>query len=411
MGKIADSKLAEEGKKNFLWAKDHMSTLARLAEKNVGRKPLEGLVVGVCLHVTKETSVLIDALVRAGANVKLAAANPLSTQDDIAAYLSTMAEVWAWRGESGAEYNWCIDQVIRQGPQIIIDDGADLHVDAHLKELKTPFGGCEETTTGVVRLMALSKEGRLRYPIIAINNAKTKHLFDNRYGTGQSTFDGILRATALLIAGKQVVVVGYGWVGKGVAMRAAGLGASVTVVEVDPIKALEARFDGFAVTNIRDAAEKGGDIFIACTGQKGVIPYSAIQLMKDGVIIANVGHFNVEIETERLLEHAKSVEEVRPNVDRVVLGDGKKVYLLAKGRIVNIVAAEGHPPEVMQMSFANQFMSALYIAQNHPRLEKRIYDVPEEIEEQVANATLDSLGVKIDRPTSEQLKYAESWQL
>jgi adenosylhomocysteinase len=410
LGKIADPTLADKGEKSFLWARNHMIALEKLSEKYIKSKPLDGVTVGVCLHVTKETSVLIDSLVRAGGHVKLAAANPLSTQDDIAAFLSTKAEVWAWRGETAEEYEWCIQQVLKQRPQVLIDDGADLHVAAHLSHAEGIVGGCEETTTGVVRLVALAKGGRLGYPIIAINNAKTKHLFDNRYGTGQSTFDGILRATSLLMAGKKIVVVGYGWVGKGVAKRAAGLGANVTVVEIDPIKALEAHLDGFLVSNIGQAS-LFGDIFITCTGQKGVVPYSAIETMRDGAILANAGHFDVEIDTKALLENATSVEEVRANVDQVVLPGGKKVYLLGKGRIINLVAAEGHPPEVMQMSFANQLMSAIYVHENSARLEKGVLDVPEEIENQVALATLESLEISIDRATAEQLEYAKNWEI
>ena len=408
--KIANPKLADEGKKNFVWAKNHMGALSKLTEKHAPKKPLDGVVVGVCLHVTKETSVLIDSLVQAGAEVKLAAANPLSTQDDIAAYLASEADVWAWRGETSKEYAWCIDQVLRQKPEVIIDDGADLHVAANTNKAKTIVGGCEETTTGVVRLRALESEGKLLYPVVAINNAKTKHLFDNRYGTGQSTFDGILRATALLVAGKRVVVVGYGWVGKGVALRGRGLGANVTVVEVDPIKAVEAHLDGFDVKSIEDAAATG-DWFITCTGMKGVIPYSAILAMKDGALLANAGHFDVEIDTGSLLRQARSTKQVRPNVDEVWLPNGKRVYLLAKGRIVNLVAAEGHPPEVMQMSFANQFMSTLYVLRNHRSLGKKLIDVPEEIEREVAAASLDSLGISIGEQTTEQRRYAKSWKL
>jgi adenosylhomocysteinase len=410
MGKIADPDLAAEGEKNFLWAKGHMTALSSIAAKYAKEKPLKGINVGVCLHVTKETSVLIDSLILAGAEVELAAANPLSTQDDIAAYLAKRAEVWAWRGQNGKEYDWCIDQVLSSKPDVIIDDGADLHVAANLKRVKSINGGCEETTTGVMRLKALEKDGRLGYPVIAINNAKTKFLFDNRFGTGQSTFDGILRATSLLIAGKKVVVVGYGWVGKGVAKRARGLDANVTVVEIDPIKALEAHLDGFLVTNISEAACYG-DIFITCTGQKHVISYSAVKSMKDGAILSNAGHFDVEIDVKSIMAEAKSVRQVRPNTDEIVLPGGKKVYLLGKGRIVNLVAAEGHPPEVMQMSFANQFMSALYVYKNHSKLDKKVLDVPLEIEEEVAMSTLKSLGITIDVATKEQLRYAESWAL
>lgn len=410
LGKIANPKLAGEGEKNFNWARNHMVALTSLAERYAKSKPLEGTTVGVCLHVTKETAVLIDALIKAGADVKLAAANPLSTQDDIAAHLATRAEVWAWRGESGQEYDWCVKQVLNQRPQILIDDGADLHVAAHTQRSTSVVGGSEETTTGVVRLKALEKEGKLGYPIIAVNNAKTKYLFDNRYGTGQSTFDGILRATSLLIAGKKVVVVGYGWVGKGVAKRARGLDANVIVVEVDPIKALEAHLDGFSVMSVRQAA-RDGDIFITATGQKHVIPYSDVELMKEGAILANAGHFDVEIDVATLTEKAKAVRQVRPNVDEVTLPTGKKVYLLAKGRIVNLVAAEGHPPEVMQMSFSNQFMAALYVKKNHHTMQKKLHDVPPETETEVAFATLDSIGISLDRPTKDQLEYSESWAL
>jgi adenosylhomocysteinase len=410
MGKIANPDLADEGEKNFFWAKGHMTALSSIASKYSEEKPLRGTTVGVCLHVTKETSVLIDSLLLAGATVKLASANPLSTQDDIAAYLATRAEVWAWRGQSGKEYDWCINQVLASNPDVIIDDGADLHVAANVKQVKSIKGGCEETTTGVMRLKALEKDGKLRYPIIAINNAKTKFLFDNRFGTGQSTFDGILRATSLLIAGKKVVVVGYGWVGKGVAKRARGLDANVTVVEIDPIKALEAHLDGFLVANIAEAA-RYGDIFVTCTGQKHVISYRAVKSMKDGAILSNAGHFDVEIDVKSIMAEAKSVKQVRPNTDEIVLPGGRKVYLLGKGRIVNLVAAEGHPPEVMQMSFANQFMSALYVYKNHSKLHKKVLDVPLEIEEEVAMSTLNSLGITIDRATMEQQKYAESWAL
>jgi adenosylhomocysteinase len=410
MGKIANPALAKEGEKNFLWAKGHMTALSSIASKYAKAKPLKGVTVGVCLHVTKETSVLIDSLLLAGAEVKLASANPLSTQDDIAAYLATRAEVWAWRGQTGKEYDWCIKQVLGSKPDVIIDDGADLHVAANLNHVASIKGGCEETTTGVLRLRALEKDGKLGYPVIAINNAKTKYLFDNRFGTGQSTFDGILRATSLLIAGKKVVVVGYGWVGKGVAKRARGLDANVTVVEIDPIKALEAHLDGFLVTNIAEAA-RYGDIFITCTGQKHVISYPAVRSMKDGAILSNAGHFDVEIDVNSIMDAARSVKQVRPNTDEILLPSGKRVYLLGKGRIVNLVAAEGHPPEVMQMSFANQFMSALYVYKNHSKLKKKVLDVPLAIEHEVATSTLHSLGISIDRATKEQLKYAESWAL
>jgi len=410
MTKVADQNLAREGERNFLWAKAHMGTLNALAEKYGKSKPLEGVKLGVCLHVTKETSALIDALLAAGAEVRLAGANPLSTQDDIAAYLSTRTEVWAWRGQSAKEYGWCIQQVLGSHPDQLIDDGADLHVAAHVSRTEGVVGGSEETTTGVIRLKALEAEGKLAYPVIAVNDAKTKFLFDNRYGTGQSTLDGIMRATALLLAGVKTVVVGYGWVGKGVAMRARGMGARVTVVEVDPVRALEAHLDGFDVSSI-DGAASTGELFITTTGQKNVIPFSAIAKMKERAILANAGHFDVEIDVKTLMARAKRVKPVRPNVDEVTLPSGKKVYLIAKGRIANLVAAEGHPPEVMQMSFANQMLAAIRIHEDHGKMEKRVYGVPPQIEDEVARAALKSMGVSIGRATSEQKEYAKSWKL
>ena len=410
MTKVADQRLTADGERNFLWAKAHMGTLNTLAEKYGKSKPLEGVRLGVCLHVTKETSVLVDALLACGADVKLAGANPLSTQDDIAAYLSTRAEVWAWRDQTAKEYAWCIQQVLGTHPDQLIDDGADLHVAAHVSRVKGIVGGSEETTTGVIRLKALEAEGRLAYPVIAVNDAKTKFMFDNRYGTGQSTLDGIMRATALLLAGVKTTVVGYGWVGKGVAMRARGMGARVTVVEVDPVRALEAHLDGFDVSSIVGAAPTG-ELFITTTGQKNVIPYSAITRMKDGAILANAGHFDVEIDVKTLMARARGVKQVRPNVDEITLPSGRRVYLIAKGRIANLVAAEGHPPEVMQMSFANQMVAAIRIHRDHGKMEKKVYGVPPRLEDEVARAALRSMGVSIGRPTGEQREYAKSWKL
>ena len=410
MTRVADPKLSRDGERNFLWAKAHMGALTTLAEKYGKSRPLEGVRLGVCLHVTKETSVLVDALLTAGADVKLAAANPLSTQDDIAAYLSTRTDVWAWRGESAKEYDWCIAQVLGAKPEQLIDDGADLHVAAHLSKARGVVGGSEETTTGVVRLRALEADGRLQYPVIAVNDAKTKFMFDNRYGTGQSTLDGILRATALLLAGMKTAVVGFGWVGKGVAMRARGMGARVTVVEVDPVRALEAHLEGFEVGSMQSAAADG-DLFITATGQKNVIPYSAIERMKEGAILANAGHFDVEIDVRSLLSKAKGVREVRPHVDEVTLPSGRRVYLVAKGRIANLVAAEGHPPEVMQMSFANQLMAAIRVHRDHGRMQRKVYGVPPELEDEVARAALKSMGITIGSATSEQKEYAKSWKL
>ncbi len=410
MTKVADQKLSSSGERNFLWAKAHMGTLTTLAERYARSKPLDGVKLGVCLHVTKETSVLVDALLQAGADVKLAGANPLSTQDDIAAYLATRTDVWAWRGQSAREYAWCIDRVLGSRPDQLIDDGADLHVAAHVSRTKGIDGGSEETTTGVVRLKALEDEGRLAYPVIAVNDAKTKFMFDNRYGTGQSTLDGIMRATALLLAGVRTVVVGYGWVGKGVAMRARGMGARVTVVEVDPVRALEAHLEGFEVSSI-DSAAPHGELFITTTGQKNVVPYRAVEKMKEGAILANAGHFDVEIDVKTLMAKARGVKEVRPNVDEVTLPSGRRVYLIAKGRIANLVAAEGHPPEVMQMSFANQMMAAIRIRENRGKMEKKVYGVPPELEDEVARAALRSMGVSIGAPTKEQREYAKSWKV
>lgn len=408
--KVANQKLSKDGERNFLWAKAHMGALTTLAEKYAKSKPLEGVKIGVCLHVTKETSVLVDALLMGGAEVKLAGANPLSTQDDIAAYLSTRTDVWAWRGQSAKEYGWCIEQVLGSKPEQLIDDGADLHVAAHVSNTKGIVGGSEETTTGVIRLKALEADGKLSYPVIAVNDAKTKFMFDNRFGTGQSTLDGIMRATALLLAGVKAVVVGYGWVGKGVAMRARGMGARVTVVEVDPVRALEAHLDGFEVSGIMAAALEG-ELFVTATGMKDVIPYEAIEKMKESAILANAGHFDVEIDVKTLFSKAKGVKEVRPNVDEVTLPSGKRVYLIAKGRIANLVAAEGHPPEVMQMSFANQMMAAISIHRGHAGMQKKVYGVPAELEDEVARAALTSMGISIGTQTEEQKEYAKSWKL
>ncbi len=410
MTKIADPRLSGVGEKNFLWARAHMGALTTLAGKYSKSRPLEGVKLGVCLHVTKETSVLIDVLINAGAEVKLSGANPLSTQDDIAAYLSTRTDVWAWRGETAREYDWALKQVLSTRPAQLIDDGADLHVAAHRSGAKGIVGGSEETTTGVVRLKALEAQGKLAYPVIAVNNAQTKFLFDNRYGTGQSTLDGIMRATALLLAGMRVVVVGYGWVGKGVAMRAKGMGARVTVVEVDPIRAIEAHLDGFGVSDIMGAA-KEGQLFITTTGQKNVVPYEAVEKMKEGAILVNAGHFDVEIDVKTLLSKAKTVKSVRTHVDEVALPDGKKVYLVGKGRIANLVVAEGHPPEVMQMSFANQFIAAVNVHRNHWKMENKVYGVSAEAEDEIARAALKSMGVSIGTQTREQKEYAKSWEL
>ncbi|MEM1525220.1 MAG: adenosylhomocysteinase [Nitrososphaerales archaeon] len=408
--RIANPSLYPQGEKSYRWAYNNMPTLVRVIEKLSDKKPLKGKCIAACLHVTKETSVLIMGLKKLGSEVYLAAANPLSTQDDIAAYLASQGvNVFAWRGESINEYFDCIRTILRAKPEVVMDDGSDAHVTLHeeFSNLNV-IGGTEETTTGVIRLKALEKAQRLRYPVIAVNNAYTKFLFDNRYGTGQSTFDGILRATSLLIAGKKVVVCGYGWVGKGIAMRARGLGAIVIVCEVDPLKALEARMDGFEVKPLMEAAEEG-DIFITATGQTKVIRMEHIERMKNGVILANAGHFDVEIDVANLKKFAENKGEVRKYVEEYVLKNGKRVYLIGQGRIANLVAAEGHPPEVMSLSFSNQLMSVVYLVENEGKLENRVYNVPIDIDREVAQITLEAMGINIDRLTEEQIEYAQSW--
>jgi len=378
------------------------------------KKPLEGLRISAALHVTKETAALVRTLRDWGASVFLAPSNPLSTQDDVAAALAEEEgiTVVAWRGMSEQEYFGAIAEAARARPDIVIDDGADLHVTIHqsMPEVgKNVIGGNEETTTGVIRLRALEAEGRLLYPVIAVNNALTKYLFDNRYGTGQSTVDGILRATNALLAGKRVVVAGYGWVGRGIAMRLRGMGARIIVTEVDPIRALEAVMDGFDVMPMSEAAEVG-EVFVTATGDRDVITKEHMLKMKDGTILANAGHFNVEVSVSDLESIAVSKRTVRSNVVEYKLPDGRRLYLLAEGRLVNLVAAEGHPSEVMDMSFANQALSVLYHVQNRGRLAPKVYDVPREQDELVARLKLETMGVRIDELTPAQKEYLRSWR-
>jgi adenosylhomocysteinase len=415
MVRIRDPSLAPQGRLQIEWAERHMPVVARLIRERFAReRPLEGLKVGAVLHVTKETAALVRTLKAGGAVVRLAASNPLSTQDEVAAALVDEGiEVCAWRGMSEDEYFKCIEWVASWSPDIVIDDGGDLHAMIHdrFRSIgRRVYGGTEETTTGVIRLKAMEKEGVLLYPVIAVNNARTKMMFDNRYGTGQSTIDGILRATNILLAGKTVVVAGYGWVGRGIAMRAKGMGARVIVTEVDPIKALEAVMDGFEVMPMREAA-KLGDVFITATGNKAVIRREHFEVMKDGAILANAGHFNVEVWIPDLEDLAVEKRQVRPHVTEYRLKDGRRLYLLAEGRLVNLVAAEGHPSEVMDMSFANQALSVEYIAKNRGRLEVKVHQVPDEIDYEVARLKLRALGVEIDELTPEQRKYLESWKV
>ncbi len=414
--RVRDPGLAPSGRRQIEWAEMHMPVVARIIRERFEReKPLKGVKVGAVLHVTKETAALVRTLKAGGAEVRLAASNPLSTQDDVAAALvEDGVEVCAWRGMSEDEYFSCIRFVAEWEPNIVIDDGGDLHAMLHDKYpsiAERIWGGTEETTTGVIRLRALERQGLLRYPVIAVNDAYTKMMFDNRYGTGQSAIDGVLRATNILIAGKVVVVAGYGWVGRGIALRARGMGARrVIVTEVDPIKALEAVMDGFEVMPMREAA-RIGDVFITATGNKAVIRREHFEVMKDGAILANAGHFNVEIWIPDLEALAVAKREIRPCVTEYRLRDGRRLYLLGEGRLVNLVCAEGHPSEVMDMSFANQALSVEYITKNKGRLEKRVYRVPREIDEEVARLKLRAMGIEIDELTEEQKRYLESWKL
>jgi adenosylhomocysteinase len=413
MSKVKSSpKLIKDGKLSYEWARSHMQILDNTINRLKKSKPLKGITLGFCLHITKETSVLLMGAKELGANVACCGGNPLTTQDNIAAFLASQGiHVYAWHGQSVKEYDWCIDQVLKHNPTILTDDGADMNVKAHFdkrfKSMKI-IGATEETTAGVTRIRAVENQGKLRYPVILVNEAYTKHMFDNRYGTGQSTIDGYLRAMNLLMASKRVVVVGYGWVGRGVASRCHGMGSKVIVTEIDPVKALEAHMDGFEVMPMAQAA-KLGDIFITCTGMTSVIRKEHILKMKEGAIMGNVGHFDVEIDSEFLLKKSKSVKEVRPALDECVLQNGKKVYLIGQGRLANLVAAEGHPPEVMAQSFSNQILSVLYILNNHKKMENKIINVPQEIDSQVAVDALKAMDVKIDKLTPEQVKYANSW--
>jgi adenosylhomocysteinase len=410
---VKDLALAPEGVRRIGWADRHMPVLAAIRERFEREKPLSGHRVSACLHVTTETANLMRTLTAGGAEIVLCASNPLSTQDDVAAALVEEYGVstFAIKGEDNDTYYAHIDAAVDHKPQLTMDDGADvigvLH-SARREQLSDIIAGTEETTTGVIRLKALEADGKLGFPIIAVNDAKTKHLFDNRYGTGQSTIDGIVRATNVLLAGKKFVVAGYGWVGRGVAMRARGMGAHVIVTEVEPLRALEAVMDGYEVMTMAQAAEVG-DIFCTATGDKHVITREHMERMKDGAILANTGHFNVEIEIPALRSLASETREARQFVEEFELPDGRRLYLVADGRLVNLSAAEGHPAAVMDMSFANQALSLEYAVANAPRLERRVYSVPTEIDEEIARLKLETMGIAIDRLTEEQAKYLASW--
>lgn len=409
--KIKDSALATEGRLQLEWAEQHMPALVSLRKKEAAKKTLKGIRVAAVLHVTKETGVLIRTLSEMGAEIFLGGSNPLSTQDDIAAALDGEGiRVYAWRGESQEDYYENLKLLAESSPDIVMDDGADLHSFIHRMATRPRvLGGTEETTTGVNRLRAMQNKKVLRYPVIAVNDAFTKHLFDNRYGTGQSTVDGILRATNILLAGKVVVVAGYGWVGRGIAMRMRGMGSRVIVTEVDALRALEATMDGFEVMRMSEAAHEG-DIFVTATGNKGIIRGEHIKNMKDGAILANSGHFDVEVDVAGLRETAVESRNVRGNLQEYRLRSGRRVYLVAEGRLANLGAAEGHPSEVMDMSFCNQALSVKYLVQQGEKLLPAVHGVPPEIDRSVAEMKLNALGLKIDVPTKEQLKYASSWE-
>jgi adenosylhomocysteinase len=402
------------GQRRIEWAEQEMPVLRLIRERFAREKPLAGIRIAACLHVTTETANLMRTLKAGGADVRVCASNPLSTQDDAAAALVAKYDVptFAIKGEDNETYYRHIQQSIEQGPQLTMDDGADtvgvLHKD-RTDLLDGIIGGTEETTTGVIRLRAMAADGVLRYPIVAVNDATTKHFFDNRYGTGQSTMDGILRATNILMAGKTVVVGGYGWCSRGIAMRAEGLGANVVVTEVDPLRALEAVMDGYRVMPMLEAA-KIGDIFVTSTGDKNVIDRQHFETMKDGAIVANSGHFNVEINIPALQELAVSVREPRPFIEQFTLADGRRIALLGEGRLINLAAAEGHPSAVMDMSFANQALCAEYMVQHATELEKTVYPVPEEIDKNIAALKLRAMGIEIDVLTPEQAKYLASWE-
>ncbi|MBI3920775.1 MAG: adenosylhomocysteinase [Armatimonadetes bacterium] len=411
---VKDLSLAEEGKNAIEWADREMPVLRSIRQRFEQERPLEGVTLGACLHVTSETANLVRALKAGGAQVLLCASNPLSTQDPVAASVvhDVGIPVFAIKGEDSETYYRHINAVLDQNPNMTMDDGADLVSTLHRERtevLQNVLGGTEETTTGVIRLRSMEESGVLKYPIIAVNDANTKHFFDNRYGTGQSTIDGILRATNILLAGKNFVVSGYGWCGKGLAMRARGMGASVIVTEVDPLHALEAVMDGYRVMPIEEAARLG-DIFVTVTGDLNVLRGEHFSVMKDGVIICNSGHFNAEIDIPALEQMSTSKRRLRGCIDEYLLANGHRIHLLSEGRLINLAAAEGHPASVMDMSFANQALSAEFMVKNAKSLEKKVYGVPKEIDESVAHLKLKSMGVEIDRLTDEQKRYLGSWE-
>jgi len=405
--------LAEQGKKNIEWAETQMGALLKVRARFEKEKPLSNIRIGMALHATKETAVLVRTLIAGGADVAITGCNPLSAQDDVCAALAAEGvKIWAYKGETKDDYYRFINNVIKFMPQITIDDGCDLVSEIHKNHpelIKGIIAGCEETTTGIIRLKAMEKDNALKYTMIAVNDSKTKHLLDNYYGTGQSTIDGILRGTSILFAGKNVVVAGYGDCGKGVSLRARGMGANVIITEVDHFRALQAKLDGYRVMPMKEAA-KTGDIFITVTGNKHVIKKEHLMLMKDNAIVANSGHFDVEIDYNGLKAMAKKVREIRPYVEEFTLDNGKRIIALGNCRLVNLSLAEGHPSEVMSTSFCGQALAAEYAVKNKEKLPVKVIQLPESIDNQIAKLQLDALGVSIDRLDKEQKKYMESWQ-
>lgn len=408
---IKDIKLAAQGKLRAEWAAQQMPVLGVIEKEFSRTKPLKGIRVAACLHVTTETGNLMTTLKAGGAEVRLCASNPLSTQDDVAAYLVKKGvPTFAVKGESTATFHKHIKAVLAMKPHVTMDDGADITAEIHKNGNYSIIGGTEETTTGVIRLRSLAAQNKLKYPIFAVNDAKTKHFFDNRYGTGQSTLDGIIRATNRLISGTDFVVAGYGWCGKGLAMRARGMGANVIVTEIDPVKALEARMDGFNVMTMSEAAPRG-DFFCTVTGNLNVVRKEHFLKMKSGAIACNSGHFDAEIDLKKLASITKSKRVIREYVEEYTLKNGRKVNILGQGRLVNLAAAEGHPSSVMDMSFANQALCCEYLVKHHRNLKPDVYGVPEKLDAQIASIKLKALGIKIDKLTPEQRKYLNSWEV
>jgi len=410
--KVKDIGLAKEGRLLIEYAEKHMPVLMHLREKYAKEKPLKGMRIAGCLHVTKETAVLVETLQAAGAKVAWSGCNPLSTNDKVAAALAANdVPVYAWHGLNTEEYYWCIDQTLKMEPTLTLDDGADLIFTIHNKHqelIPKLYGGSEETTTGVIRVRAMADDGALKYPIMAVNDAETKHMFDNVYGTGQSSFDGVLRASAILIAGKTVVIAGYGYCGRGLAVRAKGLGADVIVTEVDPVKALQARMDGYRVMPMNDAA-KEGDLFLTVTGMKDVITGEHVKVMKDGAILGNSGHYNVEINEPDLIALSTGKRRVRHALDEYTMKDGRVIYLLGEGRLVNLTAAEGHSSSVMDMSFSAQLYAMIWMAKHGKDLKPAVYEFPPEMDKQIAAYKLKTMGIGIDKWTKEQAAYAKAY--